>query len=66
MDERQLKELEVRRGSQILCVYVGEECFPDAKTMSSMKESGLKFYMDGKIYKPEKKVKKHNEGKDQY
>lgn len=49
-----MKELEIRRGNDVLCVCVGEECFPDAKTM----REGYKFYMDGKIYKPEKKAKK--------
>lgn len=58
-----MKELEVRRGDCVLCVYVGEEQFPDANTIKQLKESGCKLYMDGKIYKPEKKVKK-NESKD--
>jgi hypothetical protein len=59
-----MKTLEVRRDNEVLCVYVGEEQFPDASTMRSIKESGCKFYMDGKIYKPEKKVRNSNEGKD--
>lgn len=59
-----MKELEVRRGNEILCVYVGEEQFPDARTIKQMKESGHKFYMDGKIYKPEKKGKNGNEGEN--
>ncbi len=59
-----MKELEVRRGNEILCVYVGEEQFPDAKIMKAIKESGCKFYMDGKIYKPEKRTKKSNESED--
>ena len=59
-----MKELEVRRGNEVLCTYVGEEQFPDASTMKSIKESGCKFYMDGKIYKPEKKGKKSNESQD--
>jgi hypothetical protein len=58
-----MKELEIRRGNDVLCVCIGEECFPNSETMKSMKESGHKFYMDGKIYKPEKKVKK-NESED--
>ena len=58
------KQLEIRRGNEVLCVCIGEECFPDAKTMREMKESGHKFYMDGKIYKPEKKVKINNESED--
>ena len=59
-----IKELEVRRGNEILCVYVGEEQFPDTQTMKQIKESGCKFYMDGKIYKPEKRTKKSNESED--
>lgn len=51
------KELEIRRGDMVLCVYIGEEQFPDAKTIKELKESGRKLYMDGKIYKPEKKKK---------
>lgn len=52
------KQLEIRRGDEVLCVCVGEEYFPDAETMREMKESGHKFYMDGKIYRPEKKKEK--------
>lgn len=55
------KELEIRKNGVTLCVCVGEECFPDAKTMKSMTEVGYKFYMDGKIYKPEKKARSKNE-----
>ena len=50
-----MQELEIRRGDAIICVCVGEEQFPDAETMKDMKAFGYKFYMDGKIYKPEKK-----------
>lgn len=53
-----MKELEIRRGDAVLCVCVGEDQFPDEETMKSMKDSGHKFYMDGKIYKPEKKKQK--------
>lgn len=45
------KELEIRRDGVVLCVCVGEECFPDANTMKVMKSWGYKFYMDGKIYR---------------
>ena len=50
-------KLEVRRDGVVLCTYIGEEQFPDKETMKQMKASGCKFYMDGKIYKPEKKTK---------
>lgn len=56
------KELEIRRDGVTLCVCVGEECFPDAETMKSMKASGYKFYMDGKIYKHDKKARNKDEG----
>ena len=39
-----------------MCLHL-EECFPNVETMKEMKDSGCKFYMDGKIYKPEKKTK---------
>ena len=53
-----IKKLEIRRGDTVLCVCIGEDQFPDEEAMKSMNESGHKFYMDGKIYKPEKKKQK--------
>ena len=55
------KELEIRRDGVTLCVCVGEECFPSAEQMRSMKDSGYKFYMDGKIYKQDKRVRNKDE-----
>lgn len=49
------KKLEIVRDGKVFCVCVGEETFPDTETMKEMKASGYKLYMDGKIYKPEKK-----------
>lgn len=50
-------KLEVRKDGVVLCTYIGKEQFPDTETMKQMKASGYKLYMDGKIYKPEKKTK---------
>ena len=57
-----MQELEIRRGDRVLCTCIGKETFPDVETMKSMKECGYKFYMDGKIYKPERSKK--NESKN--
>ena len=55
-------ELEIRRDGVTLCICVGEECFPDAETMNTMRAWGYKFYMDGKIYK--KKGRNADESED--
>ena len=55
-----MNEMEIRRGNAVICVCVGEECFPDADRMKDMLENGYTFYIDGKIYKPEKKKKQKN------
>lgn len=57
-----MKELEIHRDGVVLCVCVGEECFPDAETMKDMKASGYKFYINGKAYK--KKGYNTNESED--
>ena len=49
--------LEVRKDGVVFCTYIGKEQFPDNETMKQIKAGGYKFYMDGKIYKPEKKTK---------
>ena len=59
-----IKELEIRRDGAVYCVCVGEECFPDAETMKDMKALGYKFYIDGKVYKPDKKARNQDDGED--
>ena len=56
-----IKTLEIRRDGVVLCTCVGEEQFPDEDTIRSMKASGHKLYMDGKIYKPDKKARNKDE-----
>lgn len=55
------ENLEVRKDGTTYCVYIGEACFPDEDTMKSMKAGGYKLYMDGKIYKPDKRARNKGE-----
>lgn len=56
-----MNAIEVRRDGEIICVCADESCLYPDDIMKDMKINGYKFYQNGKIYKPEKKVGKNNE-----
>jgi hypothetical protein len=56
-------QIEIRRDGVVVCVCKDESCLYSDEIMKDMKVNGYKFYQDGKIYKPEKKVGNNNEGK---
>lgn len=51
-------EITVCRNGIPYCTCKDESCLYPHEIMKQMKECGYKFYMDGKIYKPETKTKK--------
>ena len=55
--------IKVYRDGVSYCTCKDESCLYPPEIMKRMRECGYKFYQNGKIYKPNKKVRDKNESK---
>lgn len=50
--------IEIRKDGVGICEFANERCLYPPEIIKDMITHGYKFYQDGKIYKPKKKVRK--------
>lgn len=52
-----MSKYEIRKDGIIYCCFDDESCMYSNETLKNMRDAGYKLYVDGKLWKPEKKTK---------
>lgn len=50
-----MSKYEIRKDGKVYCGFDDELCMYSKEVLKNMREAGYKLYVDGKLYKPQKK-----------